>query len=298
MADALISLPASVTVEPGRGGLDRVVVATPAATAEVVLQGAHVTAWTPDGHDPVIWTSQRSAWAPGTPIRGGIPLCFPWFGPGPTSEAGLHGFARITDWTLVEAAEAGDDVVLTLALRDVDVVDRTAWPSPFAARLTITVGGSLTVAMSVTNTGEQSMTYQEALHTYLAVGDVRQVTVTGLEDQPFTDRLGVGDQPPAGRALSIIGETDRVYPQPGTITVSDPSLGRTISVTAGGSGNAVVWNPWVAKAAAMTDFGDDEWSQMLCVETCNAFDSAVTLNPGAAATMSAAFRVTRGAERS
>lgn len=285
-------LPGSATIQLGRGGLERVVVSTPAATAEIVLQGAHVTAWAPAGHEPVIWMSRGSAFAPGTPIRGGIPVCFPWFGPGPTPEAGLHGFARTTPWTLVEAAEAGDDVVLTLALRDLDVADRTAWPHPFSSRVTVTVGQSLTVALGVTNTGGQPMTFQESLHTYLAVGDVRQAAVGGLEGLPFTDRLGPGEQPPAGEPVRITAETDRVYPQPGTITVFDPAMQRTISVAASGSGNAVVWNPWVAKAAAMADFGDDEWSQMLCVETCNVLDHAVHLDPGATSTMTATYRVT------
>lgn len=251
-----------------------------------------MTAWTPLGQEPVLWTSRRSAFAPGAPIRGGIPVCFPWFGPGPTPDAGLHGFARVTPWTLVDAVESGADVVLTLELRDIDVAVRAAWPSPFAARLTVTVGPTLTLALSITNTGDQPVTFQEALHTYLAVGEVGDVTVTGLEDLPFTDRLGPGDQPPARGALRIAAETDRVYPQPGTIVVDDPALGRTLSVTASGSGNAVVWNPWVAKAAAMADFGDDEWREMLCIETCNVLDRSVTMAPGASHTMTATYAVT------
>lgn len=291
MSAARASLPGSVTVEPGRGGLDKLVVATPAATAEIVLQGAHLTSWTPAGHDPVIWMSERSTFAPGAPIRGGIPVCFPWFGPGPSPAAGLHGFARTVPWTLVEAAGAGDAVNLTLALSDADVTDSQAWPHPFTARLTLLVGQSLAMDLTVTNTGEQSVTFQEALHTYLAVGDVREVHICGLEDLPFNDRLGPGDQKPAGQMLRVTGETDRVYPQPGTIVVEDPTMGRTLSITASGSGNAVIWNPWVAKAAAMPDFGDAEWSQMLCVETCNVLERAVTLEPSASATMTARYDV-------
>lgn len=284
-------LPSSVRLEAGRGGLPCLQVDGPAGQAEVYLQGAHVAAWRPTGHDPVIWMSQRSAFAPGTPIRGGIPVCFPWFGPGPTPEAGLHGFARTAEWMVVAVVESGEDVVLTLALTDAGIADTSPWPHPFAARMVITVGATLTMSLTVTNTGDEAVTFQEALHTYLSVGDVREASIRGLEDLPFTDRLGPGDQPASGEPLRITGETDRVYPQPGTILVEDPALGRTISVIASGSGNAVIWNPWVAKAAAMPDFGDDEWRDMVCVETCNVLGHAVCLEPRATSTMTARYEI-------
>ena len=295
MTTTIASLPGSVTIEPGRGGLPRVAVATAAATAEVLLQGAHVTAWVPAGHDPVVWTSQRSAFAPGVPIRGGIPICFPWFGPGPTSEAGLHGFARTSEWTLTDAREQGDDVVLELRLTDADVPDAGAWPHPFEARLTITVGAALELRLTVANTGSESITFEEAFHTYLGVDDVRDCELAGLEDSAFVDRLADDEMlTPSRSALGITAETDRLYEQPGTIRLLGPA--RRIDVTAAGSGNAVVWNPWIAKAAAMADFGDDEWSRMVCVETCNVREHAVTLDPGASATMAATFRVSRDQE--
>ena len=286
----LVSLPDSVTAEPGKGGLDRLVVSGPAGSAEVHLQGAHVTAWAPQAADPVIWMSERSAFEPGTPLRGGVPVCFPWFGPQPEGAGPLHGFARIVPWTLTGAREEGQDVVLDLTLTDADVPADLAstWPHPFRARMTVTVGPALTLALEVTNTGAQPITFQEAFHTYLAVADVRTVTIRGLEGSGYLDRLaGMGPSAAEGEPLFIVGETDRVYQQPGTILIEDPAGGRTLEVLAGGSANAVVWNPWVAKAAAMGDFGDDEWTQMVCVETCNVLDDPVTLAPGAAHVMSA-----------
>jgi D-hexose-6-phosphate mutarotase len=291
-ATAPVALPASVHAEAGQGGLDRLVVTTAAATGEVYLQGAHVTGWAPAGQEPVIWMSERSTFAPGSPIRGGVPVCFPWFGPHPSGEAPLHGFARITDWALVDAAEAADAVTIVLRLTDSEATRASAWGHPFDARYTLTFGASLTLALEVTNTGAEPVTFAEAFHTYLAVGDVRDVTVTGLEDASFVDRLvGPDVRPAAGEALAITAETDRVYDQPGTVIVQDPALGRTVTVRAGGSANAVVWNPWIAKAAAMGDFGDEEWRAMLCVETCNVLDGSVTLAPGASHTMTAIIAV-------
>ena len=159
----------------------------------------------------------------------------------------------------------------------------------------MTVGATLTLALEVTNTGGQPITFQEAFHTYLAVADVREVTIRGLEGSGYLDRLaGMGPSTAEGEPLFIVGETDRVYQQPGTILVEDPAGGRTLEVLAGGSANAVVWNPWVAKAAAMGDFGDDEWTEMVCVETCNVLDDPVMLAPGAAHVMSATVAVRPG----
>lgn len=282
---------AAVCTEPGESGLPRLVVTTPAATAEIYLQGAHVTAWTPTGQAPVIWLSQHSAFAPGTPIRGGVPLCFPWFGPDPAGAGPLHGFARIADWTLAEVVEVGDEVVLTLTLSEADDAHAAAW-HPFAARYTVTVGATLTLALEVTNTGSAPIEFQEALHTYLAVGDIRAATITGLEGSEYNDRLGPGRTKAAGHPLRIAGETDRVYHQPGTVVVQDSAGERAVSVTATGSADAVVWNPWITKAKAMGDFGDDEWTEMVCVETGNVLDHPLTLQPGESATMTATIAVT------
>jgi D-hexose-6-phosphate mutarotase len=275
------ALPPSVRAEAGRGGLPRLVVATASAAAEVYLQGAHLTSWVPAGHEPVIWMSQHSTFAPGSALRGGVPVCFPWFGPHPSDGAPLHGFARISDWTLTHVAEEGDDVRLTLTLTDTDTSRSTVWPYPFAARYLVTLGASLTLALEVENTGAEAITFDEAFHTYLHVGDVRTTSITGLEQSRYVDRLAPPEwHPPDGETLRLTAESDRLYEQPGSITVVDPANGRSLQVVAQGSANAVVWNPWITKAAAMDDFGDDEWTQLVCVETCNVLDRAVILAPG------------------
>ena len=283
-------LPASVRAESGAGGLPRLVVDGPEASAEIYLQGAHVTSWVPRGEEPVLWMSSRSAYAPGVPLRGGVPVCFPWFGPdrdgGP-----MHGFARTAEWALLDATERGGDVVLTLGLSDSPSSRSSSWPHRFDARLTVTVGRRLALALEVRNTGDRAVSFTEAFHTYLAVGDVRTVTVGGLEGSRYVDRLVSPDQREAtGRPLTIDGETDRVYARAGSITADDPAGHRGLRVSASGAADAVVWNPWAAKSAAMADFGDDEWTGMLCVETGTVLE-AVSVAPGESHTMTQTVEV-------
>lgn len=281
-----VTLPASVRAEPGEGGLPRLVVAGPSGSAEIYLQGAHVTSWAPVGQDPVLWMSRRSQYAAGSALRGGVPVCFPWFGPS-ASGGPLHGFARTTDWTLVDVVEQDDDVVLTFALEDTEASRASVWPHPFGAVYRVTVGATLRLELEVTNRGTVPFTFEEAFHTYLAVGDVREISIEGLEAMGFVDRLvGDGEQAPTGEPLRITGETDRVYAQPGTVVVHDPAR-RDLAVEADGSADVVVWNPWVAKSAAMADFGDDEWTSMVCVETGNVRGGAITLGTGASHTLTA-----------
>lgn len=281
-----------VTTSPGHGDLPRVTVVTPAAAAEVYLAGAHVTSWAPAGHDPVLWMSEQSAFAPGVPIRGGIPVCFPWFGLHPSGTAPLHGFARISEWTLLDVVDQGKRAEMVFGLEDAEETRRSVWPHQFRARYTVTVGAELTVGLEVTNTGQSPVTYTESFHTYLAVSDIRVVRLHGLEASSFVDRLaGTESVAATGEALRLDAETERLYAQPGTITLHDPVAERRIRVTAHGSAQTIVWNPWIDKAAAMGDFGDDEWVGMVCVETANVLDAAVHLDPGQSHTMAVTITV-------
>ncbi|MHA6523262.1 D-hexose-6-phosphate mutarotase [Tessaracoccus sp. G1721] len=285
------TLPGSVRLEDGPGGLARVVVTTSAASAVVYLQGAHVTSWVPAGQDDVLWVSGRSAFAPGAPIRGGVPVCYPWFGPHPTDgTAPLHGFARTAVWEL-ESAEEHDGVVQLAFTLDTATVPAADIKAPALLRYTVNVGAELGLALEVANRGPAPLVVEESFHTYLAVGDVRRASIRGLEGVSSLDRLTGEQLPPAGDALTLRGETDRLLAQPGVIRVDDPAGARSITVRAQDSANAVVWNPGPAKAAAMPDFGDDEWTGMLCVETCNVADARVTIAPGASHTMAATLSV-------
>ena len=258
----------------GRGG-----------SAEIYLQGAHVTSWRPTGQESVIWMSRSSIFSPGTPIRGGIPICFPWFGPNVTdSAAPVHGFARLHDWALVavEVGEVDDDVSLTFQLTDSAQTRSSAWPFRFAATYRVVVGTILQLSLEITNRGTAPVAFEEALHTYCAVGDVRDVAVRGLTGASYQDRIVGGEPVQQGdEPVRIEKETDRIYlVKAGTVTIEDTVQDRVIRIRKDGSGATVVWNPWIEKSKAMGDFGDDEWIETICVETCNAGLTEVLLEPG------------------
>ncbi|MBA3847383.1 MAG: D-hexose-6-phosphate mutarotase [Planctomycetes bacterium] len=264
-----------VIIDRGAGGLTRVAIDRGGATGEVFLHGATVTRWRPPGSGEALWVSGSSRWLADAPIRGGIPVCFPWFGPHPTrSELPAHGFARVRAWTLVaiEPQDVGARVVMEL--RD-DEATRAQWPHRFHLRLSATFARELTIALTATVDGDE-VVCDAALHTYLAVGDVRQVALHGLSGLTFIDKVQAGQRLIDGAApLHIAGETDRVYfAADRAVRFDDPSARRSLSFTPAGAGATVVWNPWIDKAKRMADFGDDEWPGMLCVETANVADAA------------------------
>jgi len=284
-----------VVVEAGAGGLERVRVTGARADAEVYLQGAHVTRWQPrSAAAPVLFLSARAAYAPGKAIRGGVPLIFPWFGPHATDRTKpMHGFARARSWRLVRAEPAPDGTVgLELELDD-DEATRAVWSHAFRARYRVTIGDALGLTLEIVNASRAPFTFEAALHTYLTVGDVRAVAITGLDDTAYIDKVDAMTRKRHGaEPLRLTGETDRVFL--GTRTrcvVHDRALGRRLAVDKTGSASTVVWNPWSAKAAEIADLEPEDWRRMVCVETANAADDAVTLAPGARHVMTATIRV-------
>lgn len=258
----------------------------PTGTAQIYDHGAHVVAWQPAGAEPVLWLSARSQFEEGAAIRGGIPVCFPWFGPGRSGEANPpHGFARLVPWHFLGASEAGAEVIASYELGSAEV-ESAQFPYEFVARLDVGVGANLRLSLTLTNTGDVDFSYEEALHTYLAVGDSREVVIDGLDGATYLDK-GPGGGP--GRRqdgpVRFVGETDRVYHSTAEVRLTDPVLERTLTVTKSGSANTVVWNPWVTKSAAMSDFGDDEWTGMACIEAGNVLADAVSLSPGESHTL-------------
>lgn len=289
----MIDLPKSIRLEPHHH-LQRLVVATPAATGSIYLHGAHVTGWQPAGQLPVIWLSRCSNWDPAKPIRGGVPICFPWFGPNAADpQAPMHGFARTARWKLESAAsDSSGASVLTLSLHSTPET-RKLWPFDFRARFTALFAASLSMTLSVTNTSPRPCSFEQALHAYFAVGDVRQVRIHGLSDTQYidkTDQFKIKDQD--DKPIKIAAETDRVYLDAAApVAIEDPSMKRRITIEKSGSSTTVVWNPWIAKAKAMADFGHEEWPGMLCVETANAAKNKIILPGGATHSMSARISV-------
>jgi D-hexose-6-phosphate mutarotase len=284
--------PPVVRQEPGRNGLPRLAITGGRATAEIYLHGAHVTAWQPVGGAPVLWVSARSQFEHGRPIRGGVPICFPWFGAhGSRRDAPAHGFARVRPWTLAGADQDGDRIVVVLRLTETSEAE-PAWPHRFTAEYRVTVGDRLALSLDVANTGDAPLAYEAALHTYVAVAGIRDVSVTGLAGAEYLDKVDAFARKRQDGPVRFTGETDRVYlGTEATCVVHDPRLARRIEIAKTGSRSTIVWNPWTAKARAMPDFGDDEWPSMVCVETANVGEDAVRLEPGSHHTMTAVLAV-------
>lgn len=244
-------------------------------TTSAYQQGAHLTRWQPTGHEPVLWVSDNAVFKQGTGIRGGIPVCFPWFG---QTGKPSHGFARITPWR-VELAEKDQ---LRFALTDT-AESRKLWPFAFAAEMDIIAADALNVRFAVTNTGDVPCSFELALHTYLTVADVRNVALTGFDGVTYIDTVG-GQRTTRQQhgEPAIEGEVDRIYQNhTADVTITDPGMARRITVKKTGSKSTVLWNPHIERARDFTDFGADEWPRMLCVETANVGDHAITLAPGA-----------------
>lgn len=259
-------------------------VRTSTCTAEIHDQGAQVTRWAPVGAAPVLYVSTAVRLAEGRSIRAGIPVCWPWFGPG--REPGMepaHGFARTAPWTLAEHTDDGDEATFVHRLTS-DEATSAHWPHPYAVELRSRFGAHLEVSLTTTNTGSAPFEIEEALHTYLAVGDVREVAVEGLDGVAYFDKVTGAERVHHG-ILEFAGETDAVFRTGGPVTLHDPGLQRQVVVRTEGAANLVVWNPWDVKAREVADIGDDDWSQFVCIEGANVFENAVRLGPGESHTL-------------
>jgi glucose-6-phosphate 1-epimerase len=276
----------------GEGGLPKIRVSSAGADGEMYLHGAHLTSWTPAGmQQDVIWLSRASMWETEKPIRGGVPICFPWFGPNPeNSEAPAHGVARLYSWQLESIRQQDGAVAVTCLLRS-DAGTKKWSPAEFELRYTVSFGARLLMSLEILNTGSTPLMAQEALHTYYSVGDVRQARVTGLEGLRYLDKLASREAVQQG-AVEIKAETEYLYSDvPSRVEIVDPVLRRRIVITTKNAAQALVWNPWIEKSKRMPDFGDDEWPGMLCVETCNVAIARIEVAPGQRHTMTAAVDV-------
>ncbi len=218
-----------------------------AGTGEVYDQGAQVTRWTPAGADPVLYVSSDLRLAPGRSIRAGVPVCWPWFGPG--RAAGMepmHGFVRTARWDLVEETVGADEASVAYRLSS-DEATSPHWPHRYTVELRAGFGRALEVSLTTTNTGDEPFDYEEALHAYLAVGDVHRVRLEGLAGKSFFDKVTGTERVQQGD-LPFTGETDAVFRTSDPVTLHDPALGRRLVVSTEGARNIVVWNPWAAKA--------------------------------------------------
>jgi glucose-6-phosphate 1-epimerase len=285
-------IPGLARVVEGRGGLTKVEVTTAAATGEMYLHGGQVTSWAPAGHADVLFVSAASRWEPGRAIRGGIPVCFPWFGNKPgDAQAPAHGFVRSRTWALESIVQGEGGITVTVSTASDDRT-RAHWPFDFRLTLRATFGPRLQLELEAANPGATPLTIEEALHTYYAIGDVATVRVAGLDGVRYLDKVGAGRDDVQAGDIAITAETDRIYVSTaGAVDIVDPTLRRRLRVSKRHSESTVVWNPWIEKARALPDLQDDDWTRMVCVETCNVQSSAVVLPPGGRQVMTLAVDV-------
>jgi len=281
----------------GVGGAPRIQIRTPFSECKLESYGAHITHFQPLGKQPVLFMSQASRFEAGQPIRGGIPVIFPWFGQRAFDpQLPIHGFARLLPWS-IETVHTNIDgsVRVEMQLPSSDAT-RAQWPFEFIARLEVLVADDLQVTMEIRNYSASEMHFEQALHTYLAVEDIRKVSVTGLEDCHYLDKTeGFARKLQGEEPIIFGGETDRIYLNTfSPVVVRDPQRQRVITVDKEGSSSTVVWNPWINKARAMTDFGDEEWPAMLCVETANVAENVIALRPGETHSMTARYALGDG----
>ena len=263
--------------------------------ASICLQGAHLMSWKPASQKvPVVWLSRDAKLAAGKSIRGGVPVCWPWFGAHATETAFPgHGFARTVPWQVVET-ETGPDGSTRLTLQLVESEKtRAQWPYSSKLNLTVIIGDILHMELTTENTGAADFVIGEALHTYFQIGDIGAVRVTGLENCDYWDKVGGSALKKQSGAIIFSGETDRVYVNTASgCVIEDDNLKRHIHITKSGSRSTVVWTPWTEKANKMGDMGQpDGWREMVCVETANAIENVVNVAAGKRHTMLVEYSV-------
>lgn len=269
-------------LEPGEGGLPRIVLTSPeGGRAEVYLHGAHVARWvTPPGGPgqriggDVLYLSPRSRFAPGEAIRGGIPVIFPQFADqGPLPK---HGFARTAEWTLAESSATHAVLVLADALET-----RAIWDFAFRLELRIELSNLMKMTLTVDNTGDRAFEFTCALHSYFRVSRVQSVWIEGLKGVRYRDKVEGGEKVERERQVRFHGETDRVYlDAPDELRVVDGAAWESVLVRKHGFADAVVWNPGAEKARGMDDLGEEAYPHFVCLEAACAGEP-VRLDPGA-----------------
>lgn len=276
------SLSDQLRFKEGPGGLVVAEIANAYAEAVIALQGAHVMTYQPRGQEPVLWLSKQAKFAPGKSIRGGVPVCWPWFGPHPAeSSFPAHGYARTVMWEVLETAvlnEGGTQIKFGLAETE---STRAQWPHFSPVQLIVTVGKALSIELVTRNNGSAPLIIGEALHTYFHISDVADMAIHGLDNAGYLDKVENFARKRQQGAILIESEVDRVYLNTeADCLIEDRGLNRRIRIAKKGSRSTVVWNPWVEKADKMGDFGPEGHRGMVCVETANAVDNVVTVAPG------------------
>lgn len=278
----------------GRGGFPFIEIRSAKASALISIYAGQVLSFRPTGEaDDLMFLSEKAYYQAGKAIKGGVPICWPWFGADPEGLGRpAHGFVRNRLWSVVVTEITADgDIKVTLGLVDTPET-RAIWPKSFILRLEITVGNSLNLELITCNTGTQAFSVTQAFHTYFKVGDISRVNILGLEGTDYIDKTSNSAQKHQAGAVMIDTEVDRIYlGVQGKLVIDDAAMKRRIQITSRGSKTAVVWNPWEKISAEMGDLQDDDYRRLLCVETSNAATDVVEVAPQSEFRLVANYRV-------
>ena len=292
--DRRFAIPDIARVCEGDGGLARVDITSPLAHGEIYVHGAQVTSWRPAGSEEVLFLSSQSRWEEGQAIRGGIPVCFPWFrGKADDPHAPAHGFVRTRSWQLYSIVENDAGVAVTMFIES-DEQTRRWWPAEFRLVHRVTFGSELKLELVCINTGKTPLHFEEALHTYNRVADVGTVRLQGLDGTSFLDNTAANQKKTHAGDVTIASQTDNAFMETqNAVDLLDSKMRRRIRMQKANSSTTVVWNPWQDGASGLRDLGEGQWKRFLCVEASNIMSAAVTLAPGQKHTISAELSVAK-----
>lgn len=291
--NAKFAIPGQLLFKTKANGQVAVEISNKQATAEIMLQGAHLISWVPGNHKDVIWLSKQASFAQGKSVRGGIPVCWPWFGPHESSPSfPAHGYARTVPWNVVETASLKDGATLIRFAIESNAATRELWPHPCNLEMCMRIGTELKIDLTTENTGDKPFVIGQALHTYFAVGDVREISIQGLESCDYLDKVDNFKRKTQNGAVRIDQEVDRIYLQSvDDCLIDDASMQRRIRISKTGSASTVVWNPWLETASKMGDLGENGYLDMVCVESSNAADDVVEIAPAGSHCLSVCYAV-------
>ncbi len=266
----------------GSKGIPVIEITNQHASARISLQGAHLLSWIPEGEADVLWLSEDAVCAAGKSIRGGIPICWPWFGAHASNTSyPAHGFARTIIWHVnATQALANGNTIINLSITP-QTETESMWPADTELNLCISIGKKLEMELTTRNNGTQAVVIGQAFHTYFKVGDISEVLLHGLDDTDYLDKPDNFKRKVQHGHITIENEVDRIYLDTASdCVIEDNSLKRNIIIRKCGSHSTVVWNPWKKIADKMGDLGKDGYKKMLCVESSNAAEDVVTIEPG------------------